>query len=51
MSNCAYIHIKGGLAVFAIRPIKEGESLTIDFMNWEAARRGTLMLEKMGVSC
>lgn len=34
MSNCTYIHIKGGLALFAVKNIKPGEELTVDFLNW-----------------
>ena len=51
MPNCTYVHIKGGLALFAVRDIEEGETLTIDFLNSQTQQRSAYMQEKLGVSC
>lgn len=51
LANCTYLHLKGGVAVFALRPIEEGEALTLDFLNYETQRRQVLMREKLGRSC
>jgi len=39
LSNCTYLHIKGGLAVFAIRKIEKGEPLSIDFLTLQTKNR------------
>lgn len=37
--------------VFAVRPIRKEEVLSIDFLSWETANRSTFMQEKLGTSC
>jgi hypothetical protein len=51
LANCTYLHVKGGLAVFALRRIAPGETLTLDFLNWETHSRSLLMNEKLGKKC
>ena len=51
LANCTYIHIHGALAVFTLRHIERGESLSIDFLNWQTKNRALMMKEKLGRTC
>lgn len=50
-ANCTYLHIRGALAVFSLRPIAEAESLTVDLLGWQTDKRSQVLEEKLGLQC
>lgn len=50
-SNCSHLTLKGTAIVYALRNIKKGEQLTIDFIGTHNCNRKQYMKAKIGWSC
>lgn len=50
--NCSYVHLRNAFTVFAIRDVKKGEILTIDYLaDVEALIRSKIMQMKYNKTC